>query len=555
MKSLLLLCVSTVIFASDPVITNWNLESDSIKVVSSQAVADSFWVVTWKGVIRFSCTDSDNDSMGVFVDVVHNTDTVPVDSIVGNTTVVSGNNYRVHFYFTKRYKHWKGVIPARFRLSIDDELLGYNRRPVIIVQPASDTVLYGESVAFSVRAAADPPPAYAWKFNDSLLPGATSPVLTLPSAQIADIGQYTVEIKNSLGTITSAAAELVVRYAPLITAQPQKQLVRSGHGLYLSVVAQAFPEPLYQWFKNGDTIPGATSPDYRVDTVSATDFGTYTVDITNNLGHTQSLPADVVTYTSPDIELVPIAAGTFTRGYPGGADPFQTVSISAFKMRNTLVTQGEFKRVMGVNPALTQGDTSLPIENITWFDAVLFCNAKSRAENRDSVYQFTSVSGTPGNGCSGLAGLTITMNKNGYRLPTEAEWEYACKAGTTTAYYWGGSYPPKTRLDTILANNNAVWYYNSQDEVQPVGTKKPNPWGLYDIVGNVWEMTNVWAGPYPTEQQTDPVGPPNGTSRIARGSSWSPYDGVELLQSSIRNGGWDPADRGYLIGFRIVVRD
>jgi len=116
--------------------------------------------------------------------------------------------------------------------------------------------------------------------------------------------------------------------------------------------------------------------------------------------------------------------------------------------------------------------------------------------------------------------VVIDFTKNGYRLPTEAEWEYACRAGTTTLYYWGNS----TATDTI--NRYAWWKLNAQEQTHPVAQKLPNAWGLYDMVGNVWEWVHYGHGgitpAYSAEPQTDPTGPSEqGRYRMLRGGGWN----------------------------------
>jgi formylglycine-generating enzyme required for sulfatase activity len=220
-------------------------------------------------------------------------------------------------------------------------------------------------------------------------------------------------------------------------------------------------------------------------------------------------------------------------------------------MDTTEVTQVDYQALMLVNPSYFTGDSLRPVETVTWFDAVLYCNKRSKRDSLDTVYSYTSVTVTPGNGCTALGGLANDFTKNGYRLPTEAEWEYACRAGSTTDYYWGKNYPQTTSADTLAIESSAVCFYNSPTGTQPVATKKPNAWGLYDMSGNVWEWCNDWYGSYSSGSQTDPTGPSTGTYRVLRGGSWN-FNVLDLC-SAARFGG-APVNRLNYNGFRCVRR-
>jgi formylglycine-generating enzyme required for sulfatase activity len=130
-----------------------------------------------------------------------------------------------------------------------------------------------------------------------------------------------------------------------------------------------------------------------------------------------------------------------------------------------------------------------------------------------------------------------------YRLPTEAEWEYACRAGTTTKYSFGDD-------DTQLGDY--AWFSkNSRDRTHPVGGKKPNAWGLYDMHGNVWEWCQDWYGAYPSGTVTDPTGATSGSDRVNRGGSW---DLTALIcRSTHRYGGLNPSIRFSSRGFRVCL--
>jgi len=225
-------------------------------------------------------------------------------------------------------------------------------------------------------------------------------------------------------------------------------------------------------------------------------------------------------------------------------DTIHQVTLSAFYMDSTDVTQREYRSLMGVNPSYFASATNwmlLPVETVTWFDAVLYCNARSRTEGKDTVYTFSYISGPPGNGCTNLYDLAIDYTKKGYRLPTESEWEYACKGGTTTTYWWGA--------DTNGMGARAWTYYNSNNSTQPVATKLANAYGLYDMAGNVWQWCNDWYGSYGAGAATNPAGVSSGADRVVRGGSWY-YDETGLRSAD--RGYFNPVYHNGSLGFRVV---
>ena len=223
---------------------------------------------------------------------------------------------------------------------------------------------------------------------------------------------------------------------------------------------------------------------------------------------------------------VRIEPGRFTMGSPGGAEGRDDDEVRhevritrAFALKKTEVTQGEWKAVMGNNPSLFKdcGD-DCPVEQVSWLDTLDFLNKLSDREGLQRCYDGER-----------FAGLDCT----GYRLPTEAEWEYAARAGTT-----GDRHGP---LDDV------AWYSgNSGFKTQRVGTKRANAWGLHDMMGNVWEWTQDWYGAY-SGAASDPTGPASGELRVFRGGSWS------LVARRARSAGrlrYSPAFRSDFLGFR-----
>jgi len=229
--------------------------------------------------------------------------------------------------------------------------------------------------------------------------------------------------------------------------------------------------------------------------------------------------------------FVRISPGTFQMGSESsesGRDddegPVHTVRITrAFLLQATEVTQSQYQSVMGTTPSrFSSCGGTCPVEQVSWFDAVKYCNALSKRE------------GLPA--CYAIRGKTVSfkgLSCGGYRLPTEAEWEYAARAGTT-----GARHGP---LDSVAWHGG-----NSGRKTHPVGRKRANAWGLYDMLGNVWEWTGDWKGSYASGRQTDPTGPSRGSSRVGRGGSWNGTG--RSVRSAYRL--YSPGRRYLNLGFR-----
>jgi formylglycine-generating enzyme required for sulfatase activity len=263
--------------------------------------------------------------------------------------------------------------------------------------------------------------------------------------------------------------------------------------------------------------------------------------------------------------FVLIKAGQFTMGslpseqHRGSDETKHLVEITRdFYLQTTPVTRGQWHHLIGNNPSyFTQGGDECPVESVNWYEALSYLNALSESEGLEPYYRLTGCRGVLGWGCGGggyypdgyvcYSVESKGLDCEGYRLPTEAEWEYAARAGSLTAYYSGGNIKDLSRTDPNLAQIG--WYYkNSKNKVHPVACKEPNAWGLYDMLGNVFEW--VWDRYdyyYPSEPVTDPEGPGTGARRVYRGGSW--ISKAPRARSAAR--GWvGPIYRSNVIGFR-----
>lgn len=300
--------------------------------------------------------------------------------------------------------------------------------------------------------------------------------------------------------------------APTITSQPSSTTVTEGQMATLSVSARGSATLTYQWKFKGSDIVGATSNSFTINSAQPSDEGDYIVVVSNAVGSTTSPPARLTVKLLQQVGLdgfVWIPPGNFMMGSPVvDVDRYENeverlVSIAnGFWLCDHEVTQEEYQIVMGSNPASFQGDRNRPVEMVAWVDAAEYCRRLTEREQ--------------------AAGRITTQQA--YRLPTEAEWEYAARAGTTSPRYGD--------LNAI-----AWWGENSGGQTHAVKGKQPNAWGLFDTIGNVFEWCHDTSGA-------------KHEFRSGRGASW--YDWRRFARAAFR--GWNtPTYRDSHTGFRVAM--
>jgi len=206
-------------------------------------------------------------------------------------------------------------------------------------------------------------------------------------------------------------------------------------------------------------------------------------------------------------------------GHQSDETQHKVTLTKGFYMQTTEVTQEQWKAVMGNNPSrFSDCGDNCPVENVSWEDAQEFIKKLSRKEGKE------------------------------YRLPTEAEWEYAARAGTQTAWHW------RNQADCSKANYGNVWSDECKDQnpgkTMKAGSFSANAWGLYDMHGNVWEWCQDWYRDYPAGSVTNPEGSSTGSSRVSRGGGW--HDNAVSCRSANR-GNSSPGSRCNYLGFRLVL--
>ena len=242
-------------------------------------------------------------------------------------------------------------------------------------------------------------------------------------------------------------------------------------------------------------------------------------------GQTAETPHKVFT-NSVGMTFIYVPPGTFVMGSPPGnlgrdldEMPHTVTLTKGYYIQTTEVTQAEWKVVMGENPAMLKNDDR-PVENVSWSDTLTFIRTLNQLENTST-----------------------------YRLPTEAEWEYACRAGAQT------SFPTGPSLSTDQANFDGNYLYSGYEKgvfrrrTVKAGKFLPNKWGFYDMSGNVWEWCQDYYGPYSSKPETNPGGLSSGLFRVLRGGSW--YYDIQSCRCASRHKA-DPSKQSIVIGFRVA---
>jgi formylglycine-generating enzyme required for sulfatase activity len=349
---------------------------------------------------------------------------------------------------------------------------------------------------------------------------------TADTAQIAQTansvkpgGVTASQIENNTITTAQLNGQILKYLKPEITVAPQAPgLV--FHGQTVTLLSRAEGKYLnYQWYRNGQPIAGATGKRYVIQDVNKTRHdGNYSLVVSNDFGSVTTQATSLVVDGTPtthtvlsanNLEMIFCPPGTFTMGSPtsetgrGGDETQHQVTLShGFYLGKHEVTQAQYQTIMNGNPSGLNADPSQfkgsnrPVEKVSWNDAQIFLTRLNEMEQ--------------------TAGRLPTGWK--YVLPTEAQWEYASRAGTTTAYSWGND------INSSRANYN--WDGGSNDgndfkQTRDVGQYAANPWGFFDMQGNVFEWVFDWVANYPGGAQTDPEGPALPSQRGIRGGSWT----------------------------------
>ena len=279
--------------------------------------------------------------------------------------------------------------------------------------------------------------------------------------------------------------------------------------------------------------------------VTCNDYASQTKQVKVNLDETAKVNMTLEKGTQPPQSpylggstegMIFVQGGTFQMGSNDGESdekPIHSVTVSDFYIGKYEVTQKEWQDIMGNNPSNWKGD-NLPVEKVSWYDAVEFCNKKSEKEGLQKCY-----SGSGKN-------ITCDFTKNGYRLPTEAEWEYAARGGTESENANSRLYSGSNNIGDV------AWYSsNSGSKTHQVGTKQANELGIHDMSGNVWEWCWDWYDKnyYSSSPGSNPRGPNSGEYSVLRGGSWFNYDYYCRVANRVRIN--RAGSSGYYYGMRI----
>ncbi|MCX8497577.1 MAG: SUMF1/EgtB/PvdO family nonheme iron enzyme [Akkermansiaceae bacterium] len=374
---------------------------------------------------------------------------------------------------------------------------------------------------------------------------------------------------NAFESVTIIPATVTINRPPIIASQPTSQFVEPGSAATLTVSATGSAPFTYQWYRGNlgvTTAPvGTNSPTFTTPALTVTTE--YWVKISNAFGEIQSSSVTVTVQanTAPTgFSLIP--SGSFTMG--NDFSEFwaaHTVNVSAFYMAKNLVTKADWDTVR--TWAISNGYSDLaagagkasnhPVQTVSWWDGVKYCNARSQQEGLTPVY---TVSGAVMK--TGTTAPVVNWAANGYRLPTEAEWEKAARGGLSGERFpwWGDTISQQQAnyrassgdIDDLsggVNNYHPTYATGPEPYTSPVGSFAANGYGLNDMAGNVYQWCWDWFGFYDTGSPTDPRGVSSGTIRVYRGGSWDQKE--FYCRVGVRHGSYPSSTVNY-IGFRVA---
>jgi len=449
--------------------------------------------------------------------------------------------------------------------------------PAISTQPASSVIVSGQTATLSVVATGTAPLTYQWyqgAVGTTTTPvGTNSASFTTPALTVST--SYWVRVSNVAGSVNSSLATVSMAVAPAISTQPASSVIVSGQTVTLSVVATGTALLTYQWYQGavGTTTTPVGTNSASFTTPALTVSTSYWVRVSNAAGSVNSTLATVTVGTTTPADLALIPAGSFTMGRTSGDTdtdaPPVTVTVSSFYMGKNEVTKALWDEVR--TWALANGYTDLangagkaanhPVQTVSWWDVVKWCNARSQKEGLTPCY---TVSGAVMK--IGSTTPTVHWSANGYRLPTEAEWEKAARGGVNgkrfpwgtdtirhsqANYYADSSYGYD--ISGLEGGNFHPDYSSGSDPMTaPVSSFSPNGYGLHEMTGNVREWCWDWYGSSTYVNGTiDPRGAASGMSRVYRGGCWI-SDAPSCRVAYRGYYGGSPTSSYNNIGFRFV---
>jgi formylglycine-generating enzyme required for sulfatase activity len=454
--------------------------------------------------------------------------------------------------------------------------------PDVTSQPQSRSNHLGTTATFSVAATGTGPLAYQWRregtplVESRTLLGTTTTSLTLLVTE-EDAGFYDVVIRSPYAVTTSTVAALTLLVPPSMVQQPLSRTNAIGTTASFWVTAIGTEPLTFQWRANGTPIAGATNATLVFPSVQAGQAGTYyDVLVSNNYGSVTGCVAMLTLIENiPGMSYIP--SGPFAMGdsfNEGHTDerPVHVVSVNAYFMDQTEVTKSQWDSVyswaVGNGYSFNYGAQGKapnhPAHSATWHDAVKWCNARSEKEGRvPAYYTSANLAQVYRSGQSDIQNDWVRWNE-GYRLPTEAEWEKAARGGALQERFTFGNTITHDQANYISSASRVydvsttrgyhpLYQYGSQPYTSPVAVMGANRYGLYDMVGNLYEWCwdlYIWDY-YTFSPNTEPRGPSGGSSgRTIRGGSW--FDYAYNCRSATRYS-QAPDIRDYEIGFRAVL--